>query len=128
MKLFRGQLAAFEIKASFGLGRYERRLHVDDVCVSLWRRPSCGRCSLAVLKCPAFAGRRQENGIDFPAMQGSVDIEPAAAHWSSRDKQSVVTRPADLGHCKNQARNVLRLGAAQAFARSAPATYTHNAG
>src|SRR5205809_5211896 len=122
MKLFWGQLGSFEVKASFRLRRYERRLHENDVCVSLWRWPSSGLCGFAVLKCPAFAGRRQEDGIDFPAMQGSVDVEPAAAHWSSRDKQRVVTRPADLGHRKNQARNVLRLSATQAFARSVPAT------
>src|SRR6266478_5949286 len=97
---------------------------MNDVCVSLWRWPSCGRCSLAVLKCPAFAGSRQEDGIDFPAMQGSVDVEPAAAHWSSRDEQRVVTRPADLGHRKNQARNVLRLGAAQAFVWSRSEEHT----
>src|SRR6266403_1443633 len=54
------------------------------------RNPRTFVFKLAKLQRPAFARHLQENRIDFPAVQGAVNIEAPAPHRPSRNDKSIL--------------------------------------
>src|SRR5713226_2130953 len=84
MKLFKWQWSALEIEARFSFGRHQGLLHVNDAGVRFGYRHGTGGGSLAELQRPALAGRREKDGINFPAMQRAINIQAATSHRTSR--------------------------------------------
>src|SRR6267154_2853851 len=82
MKLLKWQRSALEIEARFIFGRHQGLLHVHDAGVRFGYRRGTGSRSLAELQRPALAGRRQKDGINFPAMQSAINVQAATTHWT----------------------------------------------